>query len=958
MGEPEGTASFGRNRTVTKSCGPLKRVKHYGLLSLIGKGGMGEVYLAQDAKLDRRVAVKFLPDSLNEEPKARERFLREAKAAAALDHPFICKVFEAGEFQGRSYIVMEYVEGKSLRDLIAEGPIPLPDALKAALEVAEALEAAHDKGIVHRDLKPANLMCTPQGHIKVMDFGLAKHVVSGETDVAAGALSRTMTADPGRQSITTPGMVVGTIAYMSPEQARGEPVDARTDIFSLGVVLMEMISGKHPFDKPTPIETLTSVLRDSPPPVHVKPKALIPDVGRILNRAMAKDASARYAKIGEMAADIRDLLIEVAPGRWLGFKNPWVRAAAAVAGVAVLAVIGLYLLRPPGAGGPAPSPESVSVLITDVENRTGDPMFDGVLEQLLSIGLGGAEHISVYERGQARDLILRLDPAAEGRLTPQNARPLCVREGIQTVISASIRQEKNGYLITVRAEDSLKGRVLAETDQPIREKKDILKVADLISAKLMDGLGLIPEDSSEALIKETFTTTSLEAMKAYADAQDLSAKGKNEDAIAAYNRAVDLDPNFGRAYAGLAAGYYARGEMQLAEGFYQEALERIGQMTDREKHRTRGGYYLFMNNFKRAIEEYTALLKLFPKDVAGRTNLALAHFMGYRMREAFEEGLGALEYEPDNLDNRYNQSWYALASGDFARAKQEARKTLEIEPSYVKAFVVLALADVAEGRNSEAAGLYGQAAALGQQGGSFGATGAADLAVYEGRLDEAAKILEAGIAADVKSGSDYRAADKSVVLAKVRSLRGDNDRAAEAAERAVKLSGREETLFAAAQVLMEAGREDRARSIAGDLGKRVQDVHQAYAKMIGGYLSLSRGDTANAVRCFDEAQAFADTWLGRFALGRAYVEAGAFTEALSEFEKCEKRRGEALSVFLNDLPTARYLDSLEYYVGRAEEGLGKSAAARDAYQAFLKIKANADPGQALVEDARRRLGVL
>lgn len=226
---PEEATPPSRARRGTKAFGPLPRIKHYGLLSIIGKGGMGEVYLAHDAKLDRRVAIKFLPDELHKDPKARERFLREAKAAAALDHPFICKVFEAGEFQGRSYIVMEYVEGKSLRERIDEGPFPLPEALKAALEVCEALEAAHAKGIVHRDLKPSNLMCTPQGHIKVMDFGLAKHIVSEPAGTLTHTLSRTMTADPaGRPSITTPGVVVGTIAYMSPEQARGEPVDRKS----------------------------------------------------------------------------------------------------------------------------------------------------------------------------------------------------------------------------------------------------------------------------------------------------------------------------------------------------------------------------------------------------------------------------------------------------------------------------------------------------------------------------------------------------------------------------------------------------------------------------------------------------------------------------------------------------------------------------------------------------------
>jgi eukaryotic-like serine/threonine-protein kinase len=882
----------GHGRIGPGMSGEPRRILHYEILSLLGKGGMGEVFLAHDTRLDRRVAVKFLSEELHRDPQAKERFIREAKAAAALDHPFICKIFEAGEHEGRSYIVMEYVEGVTLRDKIAEGPIGLGDALKVTLEAAEALEAAHAKGIVHRDLKPSNLMCTAQGHVKIMDFGLAKHVVS---DPGAGALSgsitMTRTATAAQLSITGKGVVVGTIAYMSPEQARGEAVDARTDIFSLGVVLTEMVSGKHPFDRATPVETLTAVLRDNPPPIQVKPKVVNPALGRIIHRALAKDAAKRYQAMSDMSADIRALLAEVAPGKWLGLRNPWVRAAAAVAGAALLAFIVYSIFKPPGGSGPAAAPEAISVLIADVENRTGDPMFDGVLEQLLSIGLGGVENISVYERSQARDLVKRLDPASEGRLTPQSARLLSLREGIQSVVSASIRQEGSGYAIAARAEDPVKGKVLAEAGQSIREKKDILKIADVLSARLRAGLGVIPGDSAEALVKETFTTNSLEAMKAYVDAQDLSSRGRKDEAIAAYHRAVDLDPNFGRAYAGLAVSCYAEGEWQLAEKYYEQALARIDQMTDREKHRTRGGYYLFKNNFKRAIEEYASLLRLFPKDVAGHTNLALAYFMGYRMREAFEEGLLALEAEPDNLDYRYNQSWYALAYGDFPRAKQEARKTLEIEPSYAKAFVVLALAELAQGGAEEAAQLYRQVEGTGVFGASLASTGLADLAIHEGRAEDAVGILGAGIAADVENKSNYRAADKSLMLAEAHLVQGNSGLAVEAAERAVKLHDREEILFAAARIFSAAGREDRARAIAGDLGKKVQDVHQAYAKLVGADLSLRRGDTANALKCCDEAQAFVDTWLGRFALGRAYLEAGAFTEALSEFEKCEKAAG-------------------------------------------------------------------
>jgi tetratricopeptide (TPR) repeat protein len=380
-------------------------------------------------------------------------------------------------------------------------------------------------------------------------------------------------------------------------------------------------------------------------------------------------------------------------------------------------------------------------------------------------------------------------------------------------------------------------------------------------------------------------------------------------------------------------------------------------MTDREKHRTRGGYYLFTANYKRAIEEYSALVQQNPKDMAGYTNLAFAYFISYKMADAFQIGLRAVELDPENLDYRFNQSWYALAYGDFERATLEARKTLEIEPAYAKAFIVLALVELAQGRTEGAAKQYQQVQALGSYGASLAAAGLADLAIYEGRLEDAIPILKKGISADLENKSAHLAAHKMIMLAQAYLQQGKKAQAIEAADQAVKTHKREEILFAAARVYLEAGAEDEARNIAGDLSKKVQDIHLAYAKLIGGYLSLKRGDTANALKCFDEAQGLVDTWLGRFALGRAYLEAGAFTEAYSEFEKCEKRQGEAMSVFLNDFPSYHCLDSLYYYIGRAQEGLG-SIAAKESYQKFLDIKAKADQGQAMVEDARKRLNAL
>ena len=660
-------------------------------------------------------------------------------------------------------------------------------------------------------------------------------------------------------------------------------------------------------------------------------------------------------KIADLVADLQKAYKEISGGGSL-----FSRRALVIGGAALAVGLGIFAIdkfgrRPAARPETAAGPKSVSVLIADATNSTGDPLFDGILEQLLAFSLGSAEHISVYEHKQAVGLINKLDPACEGRLTGDGALLISRREGINAVINASIESSKGGYLVKAWAVDAISGKIVAEAGQPIKDRKDILKAPDLLAANLRAGLGVISDASSEALIKETFTTTSLEAMKAYADGQDLDALGKEEEAIAAYLRAIDHDPDFGRAYAGLAVTYYARGEMQLADKYFKESMSRIDQMTDREKHRTRGAYYLSKNNFNRAIEEYTALVEDYPKDVAGLTNLALANFLGYKMPEAFAVGLKACEYEPDNMDNRYNQGWYALGAGDFERAKLEGRKTLEMEPDYPKALVILALADIALGRLEEASKSYERVRTMGSLGLSLSAAGLADLRLYEGRLADAEGLLMDGIALDEENKSFYRAADKSLLLAEAFLAQGKKADAIGAADKAVALNDREEILFAAGRLYCEAGQEDKARKMAAELGKKVQGIHQAYAKLLGGYLSLRRGDSGNAVKLFDEAQAFVDTWLGRFALGRAYLEAGAFEEALAEFEKCEKRRGEALSVFLNDLPSCRFLDSLDYFIGRALEGQGKSAAAKEAYTKFLKIKASGSDDQAFIEDAKRHL---
>lgn len=275
---------------------PGEKLKHYEILKPLGKGGMGEVYLALDTELNRKVALKFLPEEMQDDEKTRARFLREGKAAAALDHPFICKIYETGECKGKAYIAMEYIEGKNIKEKMEEGSLPLKDSLRIALEISEALEKAHESGIVHSDLKPANIMITPQGHVKVMDFGLAKRVLpAGEEEI-----NRTLT----HASITEQGTIARTLAYMSPEQARGDKIDGKSDIFSLGVMLYEMISNEHPFSRPTALEILSAVLRDPVPSINIKPKKVSSALNPILNKALAKDSGERYQNAADLAYDI------------------------------------------------------------------------------------------------------------------------------------------------------------------------------------------------------------------------------------------------------------------------------------------------------------------------------------------------------------------------------------------------------------------------------------------------------------------------------------------------------------------------------------------------------------------------------------------------------------------------------------------------------------------------------
>jgi tetratricopeptide (TPR) repeat protein len=581
---------------------------------------------------------------------------------------------------------------------------------------------------------------------------------------------------------------------------------------------------------------------------------------------------------------------------------------------------------------PAAPQKPVTVLIADFDNATSDPVFDRTLEPMFALALESAPFISSVNGDQVR--------AGATRLDESTARLVAGREGIAVVLAGSIRRQGDQYTLSARAVDAITGKMISQREIRAGSKEKVLAAIGKLAAPIRKALGDATPESAQLAAAETFTSASLEAAHSYALAQELQFAGKSEDAIREYQRAIQFDPNLGRAYAGLAVAFQISGKRDEAQRYYQQALSRIGRMTDREKYRTRGVYFLSNRNSEKAIEEFNALVKRYPADSAGHANLAIAWLYLRNMPRALEEGRKATEIYPKNVPQRNNAALYAMYSGDFEAAGREARAVLDLNPKYAKAYVALALSELAQGRTEQAMDAYRR---LEQIGSPYAAYGLADLALYEGRAGDAESILE-------KSA----AAGKLAPLAYAQLLRGKTAAAVVAADRAVAASQDESVCFSAAQIYLQAGQSNKARGLAAGLGGRLEAEPQAYARLIAGELALKQGDPREAIQHFQQANKLADTWLGHFDLGRAYLEAGAFTEADSEFDTCLKRRGEAAAVFLDEIPSYRYLPPVYYYLGRAREGL-KSPGAAESYRIFLKIKEKGgdDP---LVTDARKRLG--
>jgi len=919
----------------------------YEIKGELGKGGMGEVYLAEDMNLKRQVAIKVLsqPYALDEERLAR--FEREARLLASLNHPNIATIHGLEKSGGQQFLVMELVKGETLRERISRGSLPVEEVLEICKQIAEGLESAHEKGIIHRDLKPANVKVTPEGKVKILDFGIAK-AFQDQSDDSDPLKPPAMTGE-----MTQPGVILGTLAYMSPEQLRAKPLSPRSDVFSFGVILYEMLSGEHPFNRPSSAETINAILADSTPALKIE-EGKVPDkLAQIIHKALEKAPEKRFGSAAEIAEELRAAERTLVQPRKVA--SPLVLGATAVATVIVV-LAGLWLISKNRAAAPvAEIPEPISVLIADFDNQTGDGVFTGVLETATAIVLEDAAFVIPFKRDRALQSAETIRPDAS-ILDEELARLVAQREGINIVVSGSIEEVNGKYIIQTTALDPVSGETIGDQQMEVSSREEVLVAIGKLAGSIRESLGDTDPDRIRMAAEESFTATSLEAAHSYVRAQDLLTAGKWQDAIQAFTELVEDYPEMGRAYSGIAVALANMGRREEAAEYYNLAMAYIDRMTEREKGRTRGTYYLMTRNYQKASEVYEQLVEAYPFDEAARINLVLGYFYGRQMDRTLVAARDAVEAFPHSAMAQANLALAAMYASDFEAAKTQAEVVLEAHPAYETAYVCLALSQLALSETEDAIENYRRLAGVSDWGASLAATGLADIAIYEGRLNDAAAILEEAVTSDLEGGNESAAANKLFTLANVELMRGRSDHAAAAARRATKVSQQEQVLFEAARAHLGTGRADEALALAAQLAERLAPEPQAYAELIRGEIALTNGEPRRAVTLFLEAKNILDTWIGQVDLGRAYLESEAFPEAHAEFEGALVRCGEAASVFLDDVPSYHYLPPVHYYLGRAQEGLGSSTAA-DSYRTFLEIKKD-DDGDPRVTDARSRLARL
>ncbi len=978
-------------------------LSHYRVLAPLGAGGMGEVYLAEDERLRRRVALKVLPDSLAQDADRLRRFEQEAFAASALNHPNILTIYEFGVEGTTHFLASEFIDGETLRDRLQRAPLPLNETLDIAMQTAQALAAAHEANIIHRDIKPENVMLRKDGIVKVLDFGLAKQTelrsfgvrnaecgVRNEEDAetlmqSPQATPRSALRTPHSEApqSTMPGAVMGTASYMSPEQARGEKVDGRSDLFSLGIVLYEMLTGRRPFEGVNMIDVLGAILRESPATLA----ADIPDeLQRIVTKALQKYRTARYATANELLADLKNLQEELAfvaklsrtpslkeqaapsPSAFVvppsggevrqpsqppeggttnaRFTSRKVASALVTIAVLVIALVAafFYFSRKPVLT------DKDTILLADFTNTTGDSVFDGTLKQALAVHLGQSPFLNLFADERVRETLRLMNKSPDERVTPTVGREICQRQGLKALLTGTIASLGRNYVINLEAVNGQTGDVLAREQGEAEGKEQVLRTLGEAATRLREKLG----ESLSSIQKfdaplEQVTTSSLEALKAYSLGTEQSVRGKLLEAIPFCQRAVELDPNFAYAHAGLASLYADTNQPGLAAEWAEKAFALKDQASAFEKLRITYWYYVYVTGeTDKAIEALEMSRQTYPHDYRSPNSLAFRYWFVGQFEKGLEAARESLRLNPNYSGGYSGAGRNLIRLNRFAEAKEICEQA--VQQKHDNTFVHTFLYQLAF--------ISGEASAMQQQ-----------IDWTRGKLDEyVAFDWQAGAAA---FGGQWKRAqefsNRAAELAQQRSLQEETGNSmssnaewaavlghcpqsrAELA-RAAALPRTPTSLFRAGMAQALCGAAAQAQTMNDEAVKRYPKstiVNEIYLPLIRAALEVQRGNRTQVIQILSAASRYENVsnFYQNYLRGQAYLGERNGAAAASEFQKILDHRGWS--------PTPPLYPLAHLGLGRAMLLQGDTAKAKQSYDEFFRLWKDADADLPVLIEAKQ-----